>query len=302
MTTGQNRTGGSGAPEDAPRPGGPGFSLVLGTYGRTDDLRILFDSLEAQAYEDFEVIVVDQNADDRLGPILDAYDGSKFPILRLRTSERGLSRAKNLGMEHASRDVIGFLDDNCSFPPDFLSDLARAFRERPYADALTGPSVDGWGRHSNGRFDRTSGPVDKLNAWRRGAAYNIFVRADKTRGARFDEEMGPGAGTPWGAGDETDFLLGLVGRGVRVFYDADRAAVHPQPVARDDEEALRRAHAYARGAGHAVKKHGYAYRFRAWWVLRSAAALAVSLILRPAVRGPAYRWNTLRGKVEGLLK
>lgn len=281
--------------------GEPSFSLVLGTVGRTDDLKILFDSLDAQMYKDFEVIVVDQNPDDRLGPILATYSG-RFPLVRLRQAEKGLSRAKNLGLDHARNDVVGFLDDNCWFRPDFLLMVARSFSERPEADGITGRSADEKGRDSNGRFDADSGPVDKYNAWRRGAAYNIFVRAHRIRGVRFDEEMGPGACTAWGAGDETDYLVQLVRCGASLFYDPDQVAMHPQPVTRDDEEAMRRAYTYACGASHAVKKHGYPLWFRAWWVLRSVAGLVLALVWREEVRGPAYRWNTLKGRVRGLLR
>lgn len=275
------------------------FSLVLGTIGRTNDLKELLASLDTQTYRNFEVIVVDQNPDDRLVPILEPYTG-KFPLLHLRSEERGLSRAKNLGMERASGNIVGFLDDNCQFPPNLLKRVARSLGDHPEWDGLTGRSVDEEGRDSNGRFDSEAGPVDKYNAWRRGAAYNIFVRLDKIRGARFDEEMGPGAGTEWGAGDETDFLLDLVGRGASLFYDPNLIAFHPQPVTCDDEPAMRRAYFYACGASHAVKKHEYPLRFRILWVLKSVVGLAVALVRRGETRWPGYQWNVLKGKLRGL--
>ena len=46
------------------------FALILATVGRTVELNRLFDTLAAQSYRDFEVIVVDQNRDDRLIPVL----------------------------------------------------------------------------------------------------------------------------------------------------------------------------------------------------------------------------------------
>lgn len=48
----------------------PGFSLVLGTVERTDELSIFPDSFDSQVYRNFELIVVDQNKDNRLVPIL----------------------------------------------------------------------------------------------------------------------------------------------------------------------------------------------------------------------------------------
>lgn len=279
----------------------PGFSLVLGTVERTDELSIFLDSLDAQVYRNFELILVDQNQDDRLSSILAPYT-DRFPLVHLRTEKRGLTRAKNMGIERASKEVIGFPDDNCQYTPHFLLRVARFLAQYPEWDGIVGRSTDEGGRDSNGKFDKEAGPVDKYNAWRRGAAYSIFVRADRTRGVRFDEKMGPGAGTEWGAGDETDYLLQLVGRGVSLFYDPGLFAIHPQPVTQDDKDASRRAYSYACGASHAVRKHRFPLWFQIWWVLRSVLRLTISLIRREEVCGPQYRWNLLKGRVRGLLR
>ena len=45
----------------------PLLSLVVATKGRPSPFEVLFRSLEAQSFRDFEVIVVDQNADGRIG-------------------------------------------------------------------------------------------------------------------------------------------------------------------------------------------------------------------------------------------
>ena len=44
----------------------PEISLILATVGRTDELTRMFESLATQTFSDFEVVVVDQNEDDRL--------------------------------------------------------------------------------------------------------------------------------------------------------------------------------------------------------------------------------------------
>ena len=275
------------------------FSLVLGTVERTGDLEIFLTSLDAQDYRDFELIVVDQNPDDRLVPILAPY-AEKFPVVHLRC-EKGLSRAKNLGLAHASRDIIGFPDDNCQLPEGMLREVARFFGEHPEVDGLTGRSADEEGRDSNGKFARTAGPVDKFNVWNRNIAFNIWLRSRSVRGVRFDEDMGPGAGTMWGAGDETDFLLQVLEKGAYLFYDPRFVVIHDQPVKQYDESARRRAYSYACGGSHAIKKHGFPLWFKVWWVARTLGRLSLTVAGRNGWPEVFYRWNLLKGKVRGLV-
>ena len=49
------------------------FSLVLSTINRTDEVRRFLTTLDSQTYRQFELIVVDQNKDGRLLPILKPY-------------------------------------------------------------------------------------------------------------------------------------------------------------------------------------------------------------------------------------
>ncbi len=46
------------------------FSLIVATLGRTDELIAFLESLVAQSERNFEVIVVDQNPDERLEPVI----------------------------------------------------------------------------------------------------------------------------------------------------------------------------------------------------------------------------------------
>src|SRR5258708_30590955 len=80
------------------------FSLILATVGRTDDVARFLRSLDRQSYRNFELIVVDQNPEGILDPLMLQYQG-RFPLLHLR-SQRGLSRSPNVGLQHFSRNVV----------------------------------------------------------------------------------------------------------------------------------------------------------------------------------------------------
>ena len=275
------------------------FSLVLGTKERTKELKRFLQSLVDQTYKNFELIVVDQNPDDRLENVLSPY-AEYYPILHL-TSEPGLSRAKNVGLDYATGELVGFPDDDCQFPEDLLHHVARFFEDHPKEDGLTGRAVDQSGEDINRGFDRKMGRVNTFNVWRRGIAFNIFVRRHSVRGVRFDEQMGPGSGTDWGAGDETDYLLQLLARGLRLFYDPDLAVIHPRPQANCDAGALnRRAYFYACGGARTIRKHRYPRWFVVWWVARSLGMLLFSVVGLGGTPSIGYRWHTLWGKLDGL--
>lgn len=277
------------------------FSLILGTIERSDELNYILASLSTQTYQNFELIVVDQNPDERLTPILTPYR-DKFPIVHLR-SRRGLSKAKNLGLAHVSGDVIGFPDDNCQYPSDLLEKVARFFAEHPEIDGLTGRSMDEDGRDSNGTYPTEPGSIDKINVWKRVIAYSIFLRTRSVWGVRFDEKLGPGAGTAWGAADDTDFLLQLLGIGASLYYDPGLVAIHPSPLAEMAEynrNLMDRAYSYGCGMGHVLRRHKLPTWVKAWWLVRALGGV-VLFGSRGRIFEAIYYWNAFRGRLRGLL-
>lgn len=275
------------------------FSLVLATTARTEEPRRFLASLDAQTYRNFELIVVDQNQDDRLTPILAPYT-DKFPILHLKSENKGVSRARNQGLDHAGGDVVAFPDDDCLYPPELLARVARFLDDHPEEDGLTGRSIDETGKDSNGRYDTHPGPVNKLNAWRRGIEYAIFLRAGKAKGLRFDEAVGPGAGTAWGCGEGTDYLLRLLSRRASLSYDPELTVLHHSTVPPYDSGSMRKAYAYGRGVGSMLKRHRYPPWFKANLLIRPFGGAILSLLgMRRAEA--EYRWNTFRGRLRGLL-
>jgi glycosyltransferase involved in cell wall biosynthesis len=90
------------------------ISLLLATLGRSFELERFMTSLDNQTYRNFELIVIDQNTDARLDPILRKYRG-RFSFVHVRSDKPGLSRSRNEGMKHLSQDtdLLAFPDDDC---------------------------------------------------------------------------------------------------------------------------------------------------------------------------------------------
>lgn len=130
-------------------------------------------------------------------------------------------------------------------------------------------------------------------------AYSIFLRGPAARSARFDEELGPGAGTPWWAADEIDYLLQVLDRGASLRYDPDLVAIHPQPISGYDEAATRRAYHYGCGMGRVLRKHRYPLPFVAKMLFHPLKNAALALAEGEPPRAKYY-WSTFRGRLAGL--
>lgn len=284
----------------SPQERQPEFSLVLGTYGRTREVERFLASLSCQAYRGFELILIDQNQDEKLTPILRSYS-DQFTIVHVQMKERGISKARNVGLGRVSKDIIAFPDDDCQYPPDLLYRVAQYFVDFPESDGLTGRSTDESGTVSMGRFDSRFGSVDRFNVWRRAVEYTIFLRREKIRGVWFDEALGPGAGTIYGAGEGTEYLLQLLASESRLHYNPDLVVIHPSPHHIYGATVMRdRAYRYGCGAGHVLRQGRYPLWFMANWLIRPLGGAILSL-------GPLrfsearYRWNTFRGRLRGML-
>ena len=270
------------------------FSLVLATVGRVSELERFLQSLDAQTYRSFELIVVDQNTDDRLVPTLERYK-RRFAIVHLR-SEPGLSRARNVGLQHVTGDIVAFPDDDCLYLEDLLEKVVKWFEANPGWDGLTGRSVSDNGRPSAARWDSQAGALNLWNVWRRAISFTIFLKKKVLDVVgEFDEEVGAGAGTPWGSGEETEFLIRALKREVQIYYEPDFVVFHPEKQP-DPSRAL----SYGAGMGRVLRKHNYPLWFVCYQLLRPLGGALLSFSMGNFNRAK-YHVAVLRGRILGWL-
>jgi glycosyltransferase involved in cell wall biosynthesis len=271
----------------------------MATVDRTGEPKSLLASLDAQTHRDFELIVVDQNHDDRLVPLLKPYR-DKFPIIHTAEQRRGLSKARNIGMEYASGDIIAFPDDDCFYPPDLLRKVDQIFVEHPGIGCLTGRLIDDVGRNAMGRFDSRAGLIERRNVWVRGIEATTFVRKSFVKDIRFDESLGLESGTPWTGGEGTDYLLRLMASGTTLYYDPKITVVHPPFASLPDAKARRKAYSYGCGMGRVLRKHETPLHLMAKWLIRPLGGSVISMMrLEPARAWVHY--NTFKGRLRGML-
>ena len=270
------------------------LSLVVGSLGRSEELANLLQSLQSQPFRDFELIVVDQNDDDRLVPIVKQYEG-QFPIRHLRSTVRNISHARNLGLEAARGNIVGFPDDDCLYLPDTMERVVRRFDEDPSLAILAGNHRSPEGGLVNGRWNSCSCAIADRTVWTTVMGSSLWTRTAPAREVGgFDPAVGPG--TPWGSAEEPDFVLRLMRRGYRGYYDYAIGVLHPEK--RLTAAAIARAFLYGAGMGRVLRRHAIAPSIVLPYFIRPIGGLLLSLLqARPGYS--RYYWGTLRGRLFG---
>lgn len=120
----------------------PLVSVIIPTFNRDWIVGEAIDSVLAQDFSDYELIVVDDGSDDRTPDILATYQGK---ITVLRQANRGVSAARNRGLEAAAGRLIAFLDSDDLWLPQKLSTQVKFFVENP--DALISQTEERWVRN-----------------------------------------------------------------------------------------------------------------------------------------------------------
>jgi len=104
----------------------PKFSVIVPIYNVEDFLPECIESVLAQTYTDFELILVDDGSPDRCGDICDDYAAKDSRIRVIHKKNGGLSDARNAGLDQAEGDYIYFLDGDDTVLPQLLEKTVSA--------------------------------------------------------------------------------------------------------------------------------------------------------------------------------
>ena len=109
----------------------PQISILLPVWNGEKFLAATVDSLRAQTFKDFELLVIDDGSTDRTPEILRAYADPRLRVLRLEHA--GIVVALNHGLAEARADWIARMDADDIAEPRWLELLWQAVRRRPRA-------------------------------------------------------------------------------------------------------------------------------------------------------------------------
>lgn len=118
------------------------LSIIVPVYRAEDSLRRCVDSLLAQTLGDYEIILINDGSPDGCQDILDDYAARYPEIVRTKTvSNGGQGRARNIGIDMARGDWLGFVDSDDWICPEMYEKLLAA-AEKEGADVAACDILD----------------------------------------------------------------------------------------------------------------------------------------------------------------
>jgi GT2 family glycosyltransferase/O-antigen/teichoic acid export membrane protein len=224
----------------------PSIAVVIPTRDRPESLRRCLESLALCAYEDFEVIVVDNasRSSHQTRKVVDEFS-TALRIRNVWEGRAGASRARNTGTSSTECEIVAFCDDDVVVDCMWLHAIAHRFEVEPEAQCITGLVVPGeietpaqllfeeyggFGKGSTARsFDlgpnADSSPLFPWTAGRFGSGNNVaYRRTTLVAVGGYDELLGPG--TPTHAGEDLDLFVRLVLLGHRIAYEPAALVAH----------------------------------------------------------------------------
>ena len=106
----------------------PKISVIVPTYNRARFVTKAIDSVLAQTYKDYEIIVVDDGSTDNTKQVLRPYMDRIHYIYQENT---GVSTARNAGIRAAKGDWVAFLDSDDEWLPERLAVAMEAVQQNP---------------------------------------------------------------------------------------------------------------------------------------------------------------------------
>ena len=105
------------------------ISIILPIYNAESYLRRCIDSILAQAYTNFELLLIDDGSKDASGAICDEYAVTDSRVRVFHKENGGVSSARNLGLDNVQGEYITFCDADDYVAPDWLAAYGKAMAE-----------------------------------------------------------------------------------------------------------------------------------------------------------------------------
>lgn len=105
------------------------ISVIIPLYNKKDSIATALDSVLAQSYQDFEVVVVDDGSADDGAAVVEGYADPRIRLIR--QANAGVSAARNRGIAEAKGEYVAFLDADDEWMSEFLEEIVALLQEFP---------------------------------------------------------------------------------------------------------------------------------------------------------------------------
>jgi glycosyltransferase involved in cell wall biosynthesis len=278
------------------------ISLVLATLGRDTELLAFLDSVKQQTYQDFEVIIIDQNQDGKIDGIIEQFKSS-FALQHVKVNFTGNARARDYGIRFAKSETITFPDDDCVYDTEVLAKVAAEFGKRHDLAILVAGSYDlASSRFSIGVNSRKAHYFSRFQMM--GVEFTQFFALHRLDRRQFYFDHDFGIGSKYSGGEGFELLYRLLRAGSPAFYTPSIKIYHP------DKDHYRLGTArmlmYSTGVGAYIRKFANQHDvFILYYIIRKMfiapclkMGLAVLLLNRKRL---AYDFYNLVGVWRGFL-
>ena len=112
------------------------FSVIVPVYNAENYLHVCVDSVLAQTWKDYEVLLVDDGSCDASGSICDEYAQKHQNVVVIHQENQGQLSARRTGLKHAQGQFVCFVDSDDFIHPELLEKVAKIIKSIP-VDVIT---------------------------------------------------------------------------------------------------------------------------------------------------------------------
>lgn len=99
------------------------MSVIIPVFNVCAYIEEALESVIGQTYKNLEILLIDDGSTDGSGDVCNQYSEKDSRIIVFHQENKGLSSARNVGLDHATGDVIAFLDPDDAYEPEMIEDL-----------------------------------------------------------------------------------------------------------------------------------------------------------------------------------
>lgn len=285
----------------------PKFSIIISTYNRAKILSKALESISAQPFEDFEIIISDDASTDNTKEVVDNFNDIRITYMRNQENS-GLSVTRNAALRKARGEYVVMMDDDSVLSNNFLPELSKLVTKEKigvFCPKILDPVTKyPFVKIFDDDREKYLGYSDFY--YFIGLAHVFSCEVIK-RSGYYDEKFGVGG--KYFSAEESDYFFRLKRLNVKILYSPQLVVYHPQESDVPDSKVFRYSYGIAAMLTKQIlsdKKHFYIYFFLLLKRIIISLLRTLQCILFPMTivqRNRIYKYKYfLKGSVIGALE